>query len=136
MNVLPLIYDEKQQRCNILVFNSEAAKAAVARVAYEEEGRGRKHPVFRFYDSDGDYICEVRYGSGTANALQRGLWTHTKNGLKYFDSVTNGWISYSHNSILVKLFSHALLATNQGHKAALIKLKEDIEAQKRRSHLR
>lgn len=136
MNVLPLIYDEKKQRCNILVFNSEAAKASVASVAYEEEGRGRKHPVYRFYDSDNDYICEVRYGSGTANALQRGLWTHTKNGLKYFDSVTAGWIDYSHNHVLVKLFSHALLATSKGHEAALIKLKEDIEEQKQHSNLR
>ena len=50
MNVLPLIYDEKRQRCNILVFNSERAMASVARVAYEEKGRGRIHPVFRFYD--------------------------------------------------------------------------------------
>jgi hypothetical protein len=78
----------------------------------------------------------VRYGSGTANALQRGLWTHTKNGLKYFDSVTNGWIDYSHNHILVKLFSHALVSTSKGHEAALIKLKEDIEEQKRKSQLR
>jgi hypothetical protein len=136
MNVLPLIYHEKKQQCNILVFNAEAAKTAVARVAYEEVGRGRKHPVFRFYDSDGDYICEVRYGSGTANTLQRGLWTHTKNGLKYFDSVTNGWIGYSHNHVLVKLFSHALIATGKGHDAALVKLKEDIEEQKRHSHLK
>ena len=135
MNVLPLIYDEKKQRCNILVFNSEAAKASVARVAYEETGRGRMHPVFRFYDADGDYICEVRYGSGTANALQRGLWTHTKNGLKYFDSVTAGWIDYSHNHVLVKLFSHALLSTSKGHEAALLKLKEDIEEQKLNSKL-
>ena len=136
MNVLPLIYDEKKQRCNILVFNSERAKACVARVAYEEKGRGRTHPVYRFYDADGDYICEVRYGSGTANALQRGLWTHTKNGLKYFVSATNGWIDYSHNHVLVKLFSHALLATGKGHEAALTKLKEDIEEQKRQSNLR
>jgi hypothetical protein len=136
MNVLPLIYDEKKQRCNILVFNSVAAQAAVTKVVHEEVGRGRKHPVFRFYDVDGDYICEVRYGSGTANALQRGLWTHTRNGLKYFDSVTNGWINYAHNLILVKLFSHALLATSKGHEAALVKLKEDIEEQKRRSHLK
>jgi len=136
MNVLPLIYDEKRQRCNILVFNSEKAKACVARVAFEEKGRGRTHPVFRFYDADGDYICEVRYGSGTANALQRGLWTHTKNGLKYFDSVTNGWIDYSHNHVLVTLFSHALVSTSKGHEAALIKLKEDIEEQKRQSKLR
>jgi hypothetical protein len=136
MNVLPLIYDEKQQQCNILVFNSERARTSVARVAYEEKGRGRTHPVYRFYDADGNYICEVRYGSGTANALQRGLWTHTKNGLKYFESLTNGWIDYSHNPVLVKLFSHALLATSKGHEAALAKLKDDIEEQKRRSNLR
>jgi hypothetical protein len=136
MNVLPLIYDEKKQRCNILVFNSRVAKASVARVACEETGRGRMHPVYRFYDAEGDYICEVRYGSGTANALQRGLWTHTKNGLKYFDSVTAGWIDYSHNHVLVKLFSHALLSTSKGHDAALVKLKEDIDEQKRRSNLK
>ena len=136
MNVLPLIYDEKRQRCNILVFNSQRAKDCVSRVCYEEKGRGRMHPVFRFYDSEGDYICEVRYGSGTANALQRGLWTHTKNGLKYFDSVTDGWIDYSHNHVLVELFSHALVSTSKGHEAALTKLKEDIEEQKRKATLR
>jgi len=101
----------------------------------EGSGHGRKHPVFRFYDGDGDYVCEVRYGSATANALQRGLWTHTKNGLKYFESVTNGWISYSHNLILVRLFSHALVATSKGHEAALELLKQDIEAQKKISSL-
>jgi hypothetical protein len=67
---------------------------------------------------------------------QRGFWTHTKNGLKYFDSVTGGWIDYSHNHLLVKLFSHALLSTSKGHEAALLKLKEDIEEQKRHSQLR
>jgi len=136
VNVLPLIYDEKQKRCNILVFDYERAKRSATRIVFEKEGKGRKHPVYRFYDGDGDYICEVRYGSGTANALQRGLWTHTKNGLKYFDSVTNGWIDYSHNLVLVKVFSHALLATTKGHEAALVKLKEDIEEQKQRSALK
>lgn len=136
LNVLPLIYDEKKQRCNILVFDSETARMQVRRIALEEAGHGRKHPVYRFYDGDGHYVCEVRYGSGTANALQRGLWTHTKNGLKYFDSITNGWIDYAHNHVLVKLFSHALLATGEGHEAALEILKADIEEQKRRSNLR
>ncbi len=135
MNILPLIYDEKKQRCNILVFDSETARKRVARIALEEAGYGRKHPVFRFYDADDDYVCEVRYGSGTANALQRGLWTHTKNGFKYFDSATNGWIGYSHNHILVKLFSHALVATAKGHEAALENLKQDIEYQKQGSQL-
>ena len=136
LNVLPLIYDEKKQRCNILVFNSETARKRVARIVLEEVGYGRKHPVFRFHDGDGDYVCEVRYGSGTANALQRGLWTNTKNGLKYFDSVTNGWIDYSHNLVLVKLFSHALIATSKGHEIALEQLKADIEEQKRNSNLK
>ena len=108
----------------------------MTRIVFSEEGRGRKHPVFRFFDADGDYVCEVRYGSGTANALQRGLWTHTRNGLKYFESATDGWIDYSHNHVLGKLFSHALIATSKGHEVALEKLKQDIEEQKQRSHLR
>lgn len=131
LNILPLIYDERNKRCNILVFDYDVAKLNVRRVALEDAGKGRKHPVYRFYDGDGSYVCEVRYGSGTANALQRGLWTHTRNGLKYFDSVTNGWISYSHSQVLVRLFSHALIATSNGHQAALDNLKEDIESQKR-----
>lgn len=135
INVLPLIYDEKAQRCNILVFDSNRARTATARITLESAGRGRKHPVYRFYDADGDYICEVRYGDAVANALQRGLWTHTKNGLKYFDSITGGWIDYSHNKVLVALFSHALVSSEAGHASALDKVKEDIESLKRRSGL-
>lgn len=124
--MLPLIYNEKKQRCNILVFDYERAKQHTTRIVRENEGRGRTHPVYRFYDGDDEYICEVRYGGASANALQRGLWTNTKNGLKYFDSVTNGWIDYSHNKILVQLFSHALVSSSAGHESALAKIKEDI----------
>jgi hypothetical protein len=131
INILPLIYDEKAQKCNILVFDAERAKQAVDYVVLEDAGRGRKHPVFRFYDALGGYICEVRYGSATANALQRGLWTHTRNGLKYFDSLTGGWVSYSHNFTLVSLFSHALVSTERGHAKALDEIKADIEQIKR-----
>ena len=136
-NILALIYDEKKnaKKFNILAFNEEVAKASVAKIQKVTEGRRRVHPVYRFLDSDGVWICEVRYGSGTANALQRGLWSHTKNGEKYFDSLTNGWIGYSHNHVLVKLFSHALIATSKGHEAALEDIKQDIEEQKLRSHL-
>jgi hypothetical protein len=139
-NVLALIYDEKRKeskRFNILVFNGEIAKQSVVKIRKVIEGRGRIHPVFRFFDSDEDWICEVRYGTGTANALQRGLWVHTnKDENKYFDSLTDGWIDYAHNEILVALFSHALLATAKGHEAALIKLQEDIDEQKRQSKLK
>jgi hypothetical protein len=133
INVLPLIYDEKRQRCNILVFDYATARSQTAKIVRKSEGRGRKHPVFVFLDSQGDYICEVRYGDAAANALQRGLWTHTRNALRHFDSVTGGWIDYSHNLVLVKLFSHALVSSSVGHERALEKIKEDIVAIKQRS---
>lgn len=126
INVLPLIYDEKRQRCNILVFDAELARNSTAYIKKETEGSGRKHPAYRFFDSADNYICEVRYGNATANALQRGLWTNTKNAVPYFNSVTNGWIDYSHNLVLVKLFSHALISTSKGHEAALDEIKSDI----------
>jgi hypothetical protein len=136
INVLPLIYDEKKQRCNILVFDYAQAQKKTARIVREKEGKGRKHPVYRFYDSKRGYVCEVRYGDAEANALQRGLWTHTKRGLKYFDSITGGWVDYSHNETLVHLFSHALVSTETGHKSALNTIKEDITRLKRRTGLR
>ena len=132
INVLPLIYDEKKKQCNILIFDWERAVSETAYIIREESGRGRKHPVYRFYDRNSDYICEVRYGDATANALQRGLWTHTKNALRYFDSITNGWIVYSHNLSLVKLFSHALVSSETGHISAFEKIKEDIANMKQK----
>ena len=136
INLLPLIYDEKNQKCNILVFDYKKAQKNASQIIFEKSGRGRKHPVFRFYDAGKKYICEVRYGGKEANALQRGLWTDTKKGLKYFDSVTGDWINYSHNFVLVKLFSQALVSSEEGHKSALIKIKEDIVRMKRRSELK
>lgn len=127
LNVLPLIYDEKRRRCNIMVFNYERATSDAARILRIEAGSGRKHPVYRFYNNEDEYICEVRYGSGTANALQRGLWTHTKRGSKYFDSITGGWTRYSHNGTLLSLFSHALVSSERGHASALKNVKEDID---------
>jgi hypothetical protein len=126
-NVLPLIYDEKKQRCNILTFEYRAALSKARSIQRINEGSGRKHPVYRFFDDEGDYICEVRYGGASANALQRGLWTHTKNGLKFFESLTGGWIDYSHNHLLVALFSHSLVASDVGHSNALEVVKEDIK---------
>lgn len=138
INVLPLIYDEKNKKkmkCNILVFDYERATNNTCRISKIGTGGRRKHAVWRFYDSDDAYVCEVRYGSTTANAEQRGLWTHTKLGLKYFDSITGGWIDYSHNHILVKLFSHALVSSSAGHTSALERIKEDIALLKKSSGL-
>ena len=93
-------------------------------------GKGRSHPIFLFVDRTGNYICEVRYGGASANALQRGLWTHTKNAISYFDSLTNGWIDYSHNHTLVTLFGLALNSSAQGHKQANEILQKDIDRMK------
>lgn len=128
INVFPLIYNEDEQICNILVFDSELAKQKIETIRrIQPDGKRRKHPVFRFFDGNEDYVCEVRYGDAAANALQRGLWTHTKNAFPYFDSITSGWIDYSHNLVLVKLFSHALVASKRGHTEALESVKRDIE---------
>ena len=131
INVMPLIYNEKSKKCNILIFNYVRARAAMTRIVREDVGRGRKYPVYRFYSMDDEYICEVRYGGVAANALQRGLWTHTRKGLRFFDSITNGWIEYSHNLVLTKLFSHALVASEAGHAAALKEIMTDIAHLKR-----
>ena len=79
-----------------------------------------------FIDADGKYICEVRYGNAAANALQRGFWTHTVHALPYFNSLTNGWISYAHNHTLVQLFKLALNANEDGHKTVNVILQENI----------
>jgi hypothetical protein len=130
INVLPLIYDEKNKKCNIMVFDFAKAQNSTTSIRLESEGNGRKHPAFRFFDSTNNYICEFRYGDAAANALQRGLWTNTKNAIPYFNSATNGWIDYSENILLVKLFSYALLSTAKGHQKALENLALDIDEQK------
>ncbi len=140
INIMPLIYDEKKQRCNIMIFDHKKAIKKTSQIVFVDKnkrfdnqtqkiinGKGRKHPIFMFIDSGGNYICEVRYGGASANALQRGLWTHTKNAVSYFDSLTNGWIDYSHNHTLVKLFSLALNSSKKGHELANNILQKDID---------
>lgn len=53
------------------------------------------------------------------------------NGLKYFDSLTGGWIEYTHNKVLVQLFSHAFVSSEIGHESALAKVRQDIVRLKR-----
>lgn len=135
INVMPLIYNEKKKQCNIMVFDHDKAIQNTARILYVGSGasfrkrvsKARKHPIYAFLDKDSNYICEVRYGGASANALQRGLWTNTKHAVSYFDSITNGWIDYSHNLTLVRLFSLALNSTESSHKEANVILQKDID---------
>lgn len=140
VNVMPLIYREAEMQCNIMVFDFEAMVQKTKRILYVPKGKkydsrtkslidakGRSHPIFMFIDGEGKYICEVRYGNAAANALQRGFWTHTVHALPYFNSLTNGWISYAHNHTLVQLFKLALNASEKGHATANVILQEDID---------
>lgn len=140
INVMPLIYNEKKKQCNIMIFDHEKAKEETARIVFigkgksltnKSTGKSRMHPIFVFLDNKNNYICEVRYGGASANALQRGLWTQTKNAVGYFDSITNGWIDYSHNHALVKLFSLALNSTEESHKETNVLLQKDIDKLKK-----
>ena len=140
VNVMPLIYREEKKECNIMVFDFDKMKEQTDKILridegyrYDEEskqvvrGKGRSYPKYMFIDKQGKYICEVRYGGKAANALQRGFWTHTKNAATFFESLTNGWISYEHNLTLVQLFRLALNSTEKGHKSANIILQTDID---------
>ena len=127
LNVMPLIYQEKKNQCNILIFDFSKAMNNTAEIQLISPGGRRKHPIYAFYDANGKYICEVRYGAADANALQRGLWTHTKNAIKYFTSATDGWIDYTPNKQLIELLKLALNSTSTGHATAIKELKEDIK---------
>jgi hypothetical protein len=115
-SIMPLIYDEKAKKCNITIFDYILAKSKVTKIEKRIEGKGRLHPVYVFLDNEDKYIFEVRYGGKKANALQRGLWANTKRAETYFNSLTNGWINYSHNLDLVRLIAMALNSRKQTHK--------------------
>ena len=140
INVMPLIYREDLKQCNIMVFDFEKMKKDTTRILYIDKGKNydkktqkvikggsRKHPIYMFINDNGEYICEVRYGGASANALQRGLWTHTERASGYFNSLTNGWISYQPNHILVKLIRLALNSTESKHKDVMALLQQDID---------
>lgn len=121
INVLPLIYNEDEKKYNILVFDIDQGYSSVETIKYidPDDSGNRKHPCYRFYGEDGQYILEVRYGGAGANALQRGMWTHIKNAEPFFNSVTNGWQNYSINMTLLDLFSKGLIETEELHETAL-----------------
>lgn len=138
-NVMPLIYREADMECNIMVFDFHKMETDTQRIVFIDkgerydfaeqrvvEGKGRSHPIYMFLNQEGKYICEVRYGNASANALQRGFWTHTVHASDYFTSLTNGWITYKHNLTLVKLFRLALNSSEDGHLKANSILQEDI----------
>lgn len=121
--VLPLIYEEKKNRCKIMVFNWDGAVKKVVKIDFVSTGTGRrKHPIYVFKDKDDNYLFEVRYGDVSANALQRGLWTHTENSSANFVSITD-WVEYRVNRSLIELVGLLLVTKKDDHAEILKKLK-------------
>lgn len=112
INVLPLIYNEDNNTCNIMVFNNDLIKKKICKIKKILPGGKRKYPIYVFLDNNDNYLFEVRYGGKDANALQRGVWTHTKKAENCFLSISNGWVSYKTRQNLLDVLSLLMIADN------------------------
>ena len=121
VNVLPLIYDETNKTFKIILFNLKKAYNSVNKIKYfppRKYGKGRKtFPIYKFFTTEEQCIFEVRYGGAGANALQRGMWTHTKNASPFFNEILNG--TYEINKPLIKLISKIFVSPEEKHKKIL-----------------
>ena len=120
VNVLPLIYDEKNQRFKVVVFDLAKAYSSVKLVRFHQPrkiGTKMTFPIYKFYGDGGQYIFEVRYGGAGANALQRGMWTHTEKAAPFFREFLSD--SYEINKPLIELIAKILVATKETHELLL-----------------
>lgn len=122
VNVLPLIYNEKEEvmAFKIILFNLQKAYNSVSLIQFlppRRHGQKETFPIYRFYDAEGNYIFEVRYGNTQANALQRGMWTHTEHAKPYFRELLSG--TYTINEPLINLISKILVSPRTKHEELL-----------------
>ncbi|MCI7699751.1 MAG: hypothetical protein MSQ05_10235 [Akkermansia sp.] len=127
LRILLLIYNERKHLCNLELFDINAALHDTAVVQFIGRDKRREYPIYRFEDKEGNYICEVRYGDQGSNALQRGFWTHTIKAASYFRKLFAQDVKYDLNQTLLLLLRRMLVASEQGHKAALKEIEADIE---------
>lgn len=111
LNVLLFIYNEKKYICNVMIYDFDLVKSQINKIEKVLPKGARKYPIYKFMHNN-DYLFEVRYGGKNANALQRGVWTHTKNAYPYFISVSNGEIKYQVRKNLLEIISYLMIATN------------------------
>lgn len=121
VNVLPLLYNEKEMSFKIVGFDLTVAYASVRKIQYHaprEFGKTKKtFPIYKFYGENDQYIFEVRYGDAKANALQRGMWTHTENAKSFFREIFSG--TYEVNRPLITLISKILVSQKEKHEEML-----------------
>lgn len=121
VNVLPLIYNEKTLSFKITVFDLQKAYSSVKKIEFfppRKYGETKQtFPIYKFFGDKDQYIFEVRYGDAKANALQRGMWTHTENAGPFFDEFLSG--TYKLNEPLITLISKILVSKKPKHEEVL-----------------
>jgi len=120
VNVLPLIYNEKEMKFKVIVFDLQKAYSSVKKIKFlppRKIGRKKTFPIYKFLDSKNNYIFEIRYGGAKANALQRGMWTHTENAKPFFRELLAG--GYQINEPLITLIAKILVSRKDTHEKIL-----------------
>ena len=77
IHILCFLYNEKESKFRVCVIDTNAMMGKLDKIKKIIPDKKRKHPIYEFLDTEGNYMFEVRYGGTTANALQRGIWTQT-----------------------------------------------------------
>jgi hypothetical protein len=120
VNILPLIYNEKEMKFKVIVFDLQKAYSSVRKIKFlppRKIGRKKTFPIYKFFDGKGNYVFEVRYGDAKANALQRGMWTHTENAAPFFKELLAG--GYKINEPLITLIAKILVSRKDTHEKIL-----------------
>jgi len=120
VNVLPLIYNEKEIKLKVIVFDLQKAYSSVRKVKFSPPrkiGKKKTFPIYKFFNNKDEYIFEVRYGDAKANALQRGMWTHTENARQFFKELLAG--GYKINEPLIRLIAKVLVSRKDTHEKIL-----------------
>jgi len=121
VNVLPLIYNERTLSFKVIVFDLQKAYGSVKKIEFfppRKYGETKQtFPIYKFFGDKDQYIFEVRYGDAKANALQRGMWTHTENAAPFFDEFLSG--TYKLNEPLIMLISKILVSKKPKHEEVL-----------------
>ena len=120
VNVLPLIYNEKEMKFKVIVFDLQKAYSFVRKIRFfppRKLGKKKTFPIYKFFGNKNNYIFEIRYGGAKANALQRGMWTHTENAEPFFKELLVG--GYKINEPLIRLIAKILVSRKDTHEKIL-----------------
>jgi len=104
----------------VLIFDLPKAYSSVRKIKFlspRKIGEKKTFPIYKFFDDRNNYIFEVRYGDAKANALQRGMWTHTENAEPFFKELLAG--GYKINEPLITLIAKILVSRKDTHEKIL-----------------